>query len=88
MASKLEPLKFVSTSQLSVQLRTFDGDAPVVVVVERKAIDDHFGLSGSTPTQRKVIVEANLATIARIVENRHARRMWTEGQLSGARYRQ
>ncbi len=89
MRSGLEPLQIVSSSQLSVRLRTFDGELPVNVVIERSAIDDRFALSTSTPQLRRDIVEANLEPIATIVSERHRRRMWTEGQSNwGGRYRQ
>jgi hypothetical protein len=83
MSSKLEPLQFVSTSQLSARFRTHDGELHVVVHVERKAIDDHFRLSKSTPEQRKAIAEANLGMISKIAEIRHAARMWSEGNQAG-----
>src|SRR5271165_639838 len=60
MISTLEPLQIVSSSDLSVRLRTFDGEFPVNVVVERSAIDDRFGLSSSSKQLRRDIVEANL----------------------------
>ena len=86
--SSLQPLTFVSTSQLSVRFRSFDGEFPVLVHVERKAIDDHFRLSKSTAEQRKSIAEANLETITEIAKRRHAARMWSEGTSSGSRFRQ
>jgi hypothetical protein len=86
--SPLQPLTFVSTSQLSVRFRSFDGEMPVVVHIERKAIDDHFQLSKSTAEQRKAVAEANLATITEIAKRRHAARMWSEGTSSGSRFRQ
>jgi hypothetical protein len=88
MSSALEPLQVVSSSQLSVWLRSYDGELPVQVVVERSAIDDYFGLSGSTNEFRRKIVEANLEQIMAIAAERHRRRMWTEGQSNiGGRYR-
>ena len=89
MLSTLESLQIVSSSDLSVRLRTFDGEFPVNVVVERSAIDDRFGLSASTKQLRRDIVAANLETIAKIAAERHRRRMWSEGQSNwGGRYRQ
>ena len=87
-SSKLEPLRFVSTSQLSVCFRTHDGELPVVVHIERKALDDHFRLTSSTPDQRKKLAEANIGIISEIAATRHSARVWSEGQSAGGRFRQ
>jgi hypothetical protein len=79
--SSLQPLTFVSTSQNSVRFRSFDGEFPVVVHIERAAIDDYFGLGNSTAEQRKAIEEANLAKITEIAKARHAARKWTGLQV-------
>lgn len=84
MEPRLEPLKFASSSQMSVRLSTFDGELPVVIVVERSSIDDYFRLTSSTDQQRLGIVNANLDAIAAIAEDRHRRRMWSEGQSNWA----
>jgi transcriptional regulator with XRE-family HTH domain len=88
MASKLEPLRFAAASNLSVTLNSFDGEGPVVVLVERKALDDLFGLSRSTENQRIKIVTKNLDAISRVVEQRYAQRNWTERHTAGARVKQ
>jgi transcriptional regulator with XRE-family HTH domain len=89
MALPLEPLQIVSSSDMSVRLRTHDGELPINVVVERSAIEDHLQLSGSTAEVRRQIIEANLAVVTAIATDRHRRRMWSEGQSNhGGRYRQ
>jgi DNA-binding XRE family transcriptional regulator len=89
MESYFQSLRFVSSSIASVRLQTFDGELPVTIVIEREAINDHFGLSATTDQQRWEIVEANLGTITAIAVDRHQRRIWTEGASNwGGKYRQ
>jgi hypothetical protein len=88
MTSELQPLRLTSSSQFSVRLGTTDGEVPIEVVIERKAIDNYFHLRATSPARRKLLVEAKLPAITRIVEKRHARREWVEGQRYGVRYRQ
>jgi hypothetical protein len=84
---ELEPLKFAFASGLSVRLKSFDGEFPVVVSIERKAIDDLFKLPSSTEKQRIKIVMSNLAEISGVVRQRHARRDWIEVTMNRARVR-
>jgi hypothetical protein len=88
MASKLEPLKFAESSNLSVTLNSFDGEGPVVVVIERKALEDLFELQSSTEKRRMKIVLGNLEAISLVVEQRYAQRNWTERITAGARVKQ
>ncbi len=77
-----------SSSDLSVRIRTFDGEFPVVIAIERSAIDDYFHLTSSTKEFRRSIVTLNFEAIISIAADRHRRRMWTEGQSAGSRFRQ
>jgi hypothetical protein len=88
MLPGLEPLKFARASNLYVRLKSFDGETPVVVTIERKTIDGLFGLSSSTETQRVNIVMSNLAAIFDIIKRRHDLRSWTEARINCARVRQ
>ena len=81
-------MRIVSSSDLSVRLRTSDGSLPVNVVVERSAIDDYFRLSASTKHLRRDIIEFNLGAIEGLAIERYRRREYTTGQLSGTRYLQ
>jgi hypothetical protein len=88
MLPGLEPLKFARASNLYVRLKSFDGETPVVVTIERKTIDGLFGLSSSTDKQRVNIVMSNLAAIFDIVKQRHGLRSWTEATINCAKVRQ
>jgi transcriptional regulator with XRE-family HTH domain len=84
----LEPLHVVSSSDLSVRLRTSDGQYPIVVAIERSAIDDHFRLSGSSRQSRRDIVEANLPAVFAIAIARYQARTYSIGQSAGTKFLQ
>jgi hypothetical protein len=67
--------------------KPFDGEFPVVVSIERKAVYDLFKLPSSTEKQRIKIVMSNLAEISAVVRQRHARRDWIEVTMNRARVR-
>lgn len=69
------------------KLKSFDGAFPVVVSIERKALDDLFKLSSSTDKQRIKIAMSNLAEISDIVRRRHARRDWIDVTMKRVRVR-
>lgn len=88
MSSILEPFEVLGSTVLHVRLRTYDGELPVNVAVERSAIDNHFQLSRSLAEFRQKIVQVNLAAITAIASEHHRRRMWTEHEGIRGRYRE
>jgi transcriptional regulator with XRE-family HTH domain len=84
----LKPLHVVSSSDLSVRLRTSDGEYPIVVAIERSAIDDHFRLSSSSKQLRRDIVESNLSEIFTIAIARYKARNYSIGQSAGTKFLQ
>lgn len=80
------PLTILSSSAYSVRLKTSDADGPIVVVVERSAIDDRLGLDVSTDDLRWDIVQENSGVLADIVRAKVAKHTWT--QVANGRPRQ
>lgn len=86
METELDPLTITNSSQHSVRLRTSDRRQPIIVVVERSAIDDYFPLSTSTDQQRWDIIQANLAATSQIANERYRQRTYTMGQSAGPKF--
>lgn len=85
MTNNIEPLNIVASSQTSITLRTADRDGPIVVSLERAAIDDCFALTASTDSLRRRIADANLDALTDVVATRVARGKWTLRANSGDR---
>lgn len=73
----MEPFEFMSTSRMSVRLRTANSEGSIIVVIMREAIDDRFRLISSTEELRTEIVLSNLGALADLVRVRIARKEWT-----------
>jgi transcriptional regulator with XRE-family HTH domain len=77
------PLRVVSSSNLSVRLRTTADGVAVIVSIERAAIDDRFRLPQSTAQQRRDLVEQHMERIEQIAGQRYQRGIFSRGQIAG-----
>jgi MinD superfamily P-loop ATPase len=79
----LKSVRIDSSSGLHVRVATSVGSTPVVIAVQRAAIDDYFRLTESTKEFRSSIVERNLDVIIRVAEARYISRRYTDQKLQG-----
>jgi hypothetical protein len=82
------PLRVTSSSELSVRLSYSIGGPPVVVHIERSAIDDALRLTNASKNFRWKIIEANLDRILPIVERRNQDGNYSVGSSGGSTFRQ
>jgi transcriptional regulator with XRE-family HTH domain len=84
---EFEPFKISKSSDASITIETFDGEMPIRIVVEKSAIDSHFGVPASTRKFRREIVEANLNKIKEVAIDLHRQWRWTKKQSAKGMYR-
>jgi transcriptional regulator with XRE-family HTH domain len=81
-----EPLRIISSSALSVRLRSVAESEPVTIVVQRNAIDDRFRLRNSTAQQRRDLIQANIEHIGEIAGVLFEKRKFSRGQSAGSEF--
>jgi hypothetical protein len=82
----MDALKFSTGSGLSVRLHTADAKGPIIVILERTALDARFRFPSSLAKFRVELVMANLEVLEGLVREKVARKEWTRGV--GAKSRQ